>query len=115
MILLWGELTIDLHRWMKKEKESRTGLQTRILIIHASPDVTAQYIRIMNAIFAAQKLDIPIDVCMFYDTDSVFLQQASYMTRGIYSKVDGCDAFLCHLMVNYKFIKFISSTSEMVW
>ena len=90
----------DLHRQMKRANEKRTGLQGRILVIGASADTTTHYIRMMNATFAAQKLHVPIDVCLLHSTDSVFLQQASYMTRGIYSRVEGLNAFLCLLMVS---------------
>eukprot|EP01105_Mastigella_eilhardi_P001396 TRINITY_DN1168_c0_g1_i3.p1 TRINITY_DN1168_c0_g1~~TRINITY_DN1168_c0_g1_i3.p1 ORF type:complete len:163 (-),score=40.72 TRINITY_DN1168_c0_g1_i3:18-506(-) len=63
------------------------GIRPRILCCIASPDVSAQYIAVMNCIFAAQKNGIPVDSCMI-GKDSGFLQQASHLTGGIYLKPD---------------------------
>ena len=94
-----------------------TSLQSRILLISASPstDLAHQYIPIMNAIFACQRLSIPIDVLSLpiphptsnptpttttsdppskSSTEStgssdstVFLQQAADATKGIFIPV----------------------------
>ena len=56
---------------------------SRILILSASPDNSAQYIPTMNAIFAAQRLSIPIDV-LTLASSSTFLQQAADATGGIH-------------------------------
>jgi transcription initiation factor TFIIH subunit 3 len=56
---------------------------SRILIVSASPDNSAQYIPTMNAIFAAQRLSIPIDV-LTLASSSTFLQQAADATGGIH-------------------------------
>ncbi|KAM0716874.1 hypothetical protein Q7P37_006726 [Cladosporium fusiforme] len=62
----------------------RPGTSTsRILILSTSPDNSAQYIPTMNAIFAAQRLSIPIDVLTLAST-STFLQQAADATAGIH-------------------------------
>lgn len=57
-----------------------------------SQDSKGQYIPIMNAIFAAQKAKIPIDVVRIggdvRTTESTFLQQASYTTNGVYTPVE---------------------------
>lgn len=68
--------------------DSRSGaapstLTSRILILSASPDNSAQYIPTMNAIFAAQRLGIPIDVLTIASA-STFLQQAADATGGIH-------------------------------
>ena len=62
----------------------------RILLISTSTDSKGQYIPIMNAIFAAQKSKIPIDVVRI--TEEVegrktggFLQQAAFTTGGVYT------------------------------
>ncbi|KKY20292.1 putative transcription factor tfiih subunit [Phaeomoniella chlamydospora] len=82
------------------------SLQSRILLISVSPstDLAHQYIPIMNSIFACQRLSIPIDICQIplsssrifpgstpdntttsqNSTSTVFLQQASDATHGIY-------------------------------
>merc|ERR1719343_687682 len=61
-------------------------IQPRVLCINASEDISSQYIPIMNCIFSAQKRNILIDSCVLTKKDSLFLQQASYLTKGIYSK-----------------------------
>ncbi|KAK5100927.1 RNA polymerase II transcription factor B subunit 4 [Exophiala xenobiotica] len=90
---------------------SSNVLQSRILIITLSPstDLAHQYIPIMNSIFACQRLNIPIDVLQLpllpsdpkqkhpepvttttdisntpTQTSTVFLQQASDATHGIF-------------------------------
>ena len=83
------------------------GLQSRILVITLSPstDLAHQYIPIMNSIFACQRLNIPIDVLQlplpadpdqkqpqivindtqtFSQSSTVFLQQASDATHGVF-------------------------------
>ena len=79
-------------------------LQSRIFVLSVSPstDLAHQYIPIMNSIFACQRLTIPIDICQVpilspsstqlssteananASTSTVFLQQASDATHGIY-------------------------------
>ena len=58
-------------------------LNSRILIVSTSGDLSAQYIPLMNVIFAAQHSRIPIDVLKLAG-DTVLLQQASYTTSGIF-------------------------------
>jgi transcription initiation factor TFIIH subunit 3 len=63
----------------------------RILIVSTSSDSKGQYIPIMNAIFAAQKAKIPIDVVRIAgggsSSGSTFLQQASFTTNGVYTVI----------------------------
>ena len=62
---------------------------SRILIISTSGYSKGQYIPIMNAIFAAQKGKIPIDVARISveKGGNTFLQQAAYTTNGIYTLI----------------------------
>ncbi|KAJ8612969.1 hypothetical protein MRB53_037177 [Persea americana] len=60
-----------------------SALNSRVLIISTSGDLAGQYIPIMNVIFAAQHLRIPIDILKLAG-DTVLLQQASYTTAGIF-------------------------------
>ncbi|KAF2094931.1 transcription factor Tfb4 [Rhizodiscina lignyota] len=62
---------------------SRQTLTSRILILSVSGDLAAQYIPVMNTIFAAQRQRVPIDVLKLAG-DTVFLQQACDSTGGIY-------------------------------
>jgi len=59
--------------------------------------MSASYIPIMNAIFAAQKLKVKIDVCKVYGEDTVFLQQAAHLTGGSYVSPSRRDALLQYL------------------
>ncbi|KAF1989284.1 transcription factor Tfb4 [Aulographum hederae CBS 113979] len=68
--------------------EPDTELTSRILIVSVSGDLASQYIPVMNAIFAAQRLRIPIDVLKLAG-DTVFLQQACDATGGIYMNPSG--------------------------
>lgn len=59
------------------------NLISRILVISVSGDLASQYIPIMNAIFAAQRRSIPLDILKLAG-DTVFLQQAADATGGVY-------------------------------
>lgn len=56
----------------------------RVLCLTGSPDHAPQYIAVMNAIFAAQKVGVVIDSCRWGVVPSPFLQQAAHLTGGIY-------------------------------
>jgi transcription initiation factor TFIIH subunit 3 len=73
------------------------GLQSRILVISVSGDLAHQYIPIMNSTFAAQRLRIPIDILKLAG-DTVFLQQASDATKGIYLHLRSPQGLLQYLM-----------------
>ncbi|KAJ9291659.1 hypothetical protein DTO027B5_7268 [Paecilomyces variotii] len=81
---------------------SATGLQSRILIISVSSSTGSahQYIPIMNAIFACQRLHVPIDVCKL-SGDAVFLQQASDATKGVYMSLTEPRGLLQYLMMAF--------------
>ncbi|KAK4543497.1 hypothetical protein LTR36_005391 [Oleoguttula mirabilis] len=79
------------------------GLTSRILVVSVSGDLADKYIEIMNAIFACQRLSIPIDVLKLAG-DPVFLQQAADTTGGIYMHLATPQAragFLQYLMFAY--------------
>src|ERR1700761_7346129 len=67
--------------------QATMALTSRILILSVSGDLANQYIPIMNAIFACQRLTIPIDILKLAG-DTVFLQQAADATGGIYMALD---------------------------
>ena len=60
---------------------------SRILLLSVSPDRAQDYVPFMNAIFSAQKLKVPIDTLQLAAHDSVFLQQATYLTGGAYVRL----------------------------
>ncbi|EGG01701.1 uncharacterized protein MELLADRAFT_110826 [Melampsora larici-populina 98AG31] len=86
-----------INRVTKEETRPKDSLKPRILIISISPDSPGQYIPMMNCIFSAQKSCIPIDVCKITGEDAVFLQQASYLTNGIYYRLEKPKALIQYL------------------
>ncbi|KAI9727002.1 MAG: RNA polymerase II transcription factor B subunit 4 [Cirrosporium novae-zelandiae] len=68
------------------------ALDARILIISLSPDLSHQYIPLMNLIFSSQRIHIPLDVIQLTPqkvppTASTFLQQAADASSGIYMQL----------------------------
>ncbi|MCJ1278079.1 RNA polymerase II transcription factor B subunit 4 [Puttea exsequens] len=63
--------------------ETPPSINPRILILSVSADLAHQYIPIMNTIFAAQRLRIPISIAKLA-SPTPFLQQASDATGGTY-------------------------------
>ncbi|KAK9457113.1 TFIIH subunit Tfb4/p34 [Dipodascopsis uninucleata] len=62
--------------------------RAKIMIVSICSDLATQYVPLMNCIFAAQKLKIPIDICKLgTDEDTVFLQQAADTTNGVYLRL----------------------------
>lgn len=79
---------------------SRTTITSRILVLSVSGDLATQYIPVMNSIFAAQRQRIPIDILKVAG-DTVFLQQASDATGGVYMKLDQPEGLLQYLMMAF--------------
>ncbi|ODV91680.1 hypothetical protein CANCADRAFT_17690, partial [Tortispora caseinolytica NRRL Y-17796] len=76
------------------------GYQSRILAISVSEDEPSQYIACMNAMFTAQKLSIPVDVCKL-NGNSVFLEQIADATSGTFLRPDHPSGILQYLMSVY--------------
>ncbi len=76
-------------------------LRPRILVLQKSPDVSEHYISIMNCIFSAQKKAVPVDACVLSTDHSSFLQQAAYLTGGIYFKPNDPKGLLQYLLTIY--------------
>ncbi|KAK6153312.1 hypothetical protein DH2020_012951 [Rehmannia glutinosa] len=55
------------------------------------------YVAIMNSIFSAQRSMVPIDSCVIGSQHSAFLQQASYITGGVYLKPQLLDGLFQYL------------------
>ncbi|KAM9966454.1 hypothetical protein ACTFIR_006670 [Dictyostelium discoideum] len=72
--------------YINRIKRETPTIKPRILVFNISPDVSSQYISVMNCIFSSQKQSIPVDSCILSQSDSTFLQQASHLTSGIYLK-----------------------------
>lgn len=59
-------------------------LQPRILTTQIGKDDSKSYNSVMNSIFSAQKIGVPVDALILSKEDSPFLQQACLITNGIY-------------------------------
>eukprot|EP01006_Ploeotia_vitrea_P033979 TRINITY_DN65677_c3_g4_i2.p1 TRINITY_DN65677_c3_g4~~TRINITY_DN65677_c3_g4_i2.p1 ORF type:complete len:314 (+),score=11.47 TRINITY_DN65677_c3_g4_i2:43-984(+) len=72
--------------------------EARILTFSVTPDVSIQYISIMNAIFSSAKLHVVMDGCVLGENDSAFLQQATHITNGLYWKLSNHQHLQNHLV-----------------
>jgi transcription initiation factor TFIIH subunit 3 len=59
-------------------------LQSRIMVAQVSKDAPLSYNATMNSIFSAQKLNVAIDSLVLAKEPSSYLQQASFLTDGVY-------------------------------
>ncbi|PRQ26530.1 putative TFIIH subunit Tfb4/p34 protein [Rosa chinensis] len=95
--LLSGSLSMALCYIQKVFRSGPMHPQPRILCLQGSSDGPDQYVAIMNAIFSAQRSMVPIDSCYMGSHNSAFLQQASYITGGVYLKPQQPDGLLQYL------------------
>lgn len=86
---------------MNRVLKGNADLFPRIFVIQRSPDVPEHYISIMNSIFSAQKKNVAIDACILSQEHSPFMQQATYLTGGIYYKPRLIDGLLQYLITLY--------------
>ncbi|KAF8685875.1 hypothetical protein HU200_043788 [Digitaria exilis] len=84
--LLSGALSLAMCYIQRIFRSGTRHPQPRILCLQGSPDGPEQYVAVMNSIFSAQRSMVPIDSCIVGTQDSAFLQQASYITGGVYLK-----------------------------
>ncbi|XP_048438994.1 general transcription and DNA repair factor IIH subunit TFB4 isoform X2 [Pyrus x bretschneideri] len=84
--LLSGSLSMALCYIQRVFRSGPLHPQPRILCLQGSSDGPEQYVAIMNSIFSAQRSMVPIDSCYMGSSNSAFLQQASYITGGVYLK-----------------------------
>ena len=80
--------------------QQRIALTSRILVLSVSGDLASQYIPVMNAIFAAQRQRVPIDILKLAG-DTVLLQQACDATGGIYMAPAAPQGLLQYLMMGF--------------
>ena len=83
--LLGGALSLALCH-INKASRTFPDVKARLLVVQAAPDHSPDYIAIMNCIFSAQKLNVPVDAVILARDDSVLLQQAAHLTSGVYLK-----------------------------
>lgn len=83
--------------------------QGRIFALLAGKDTPEQYVPIMNCIFSAQRIGVPIDTCLLgREFDSTFFQQAAYLTRGAYLKPEGFNMSEPHSLMQYLMTVFLT-------
>ncbi|EOA38354.1 hypothetical protein CARUB_v10009867mg [Capsella rubella] len=95
--LLSGSLSMALCYIQRVFRSGHLHPQPRILCLQGSPDGPEQYVAVMNSIFSAQRLMVPIDSCYIGVQNSAFLQQASYITGGVHhtpKQLDGLFQYL---------------------
>ncbi|KAL5729539.1 RNA polymerase II transcription factor B subunit 4 [Ranunculus cassubicifolius] len=95
--LLSGSLSLALCYIQRVFRSGSLHPQPRILCLQGSPDGPEQYVAVMNAIFSAQRSMVPIDSCVIGSQHSAFLQQASYITGGVYLKPQHLDSLFQYL------------------
>ncbi|KAJ8445107.1 hypothetical protein Cgig2_029479 [Carnegiea gigantea] len=95
--LLSGSLSMALCYIQRVFRSGPLHPRPRILGLHGSPDGPEQYVAVMNAIFSAQRSMVPIDSCVIGAQHSAFLQQASYITGGVYLKPQQLDGLFQYL------------------
>lgn len=91
---------IDADAVSSGKENAQVGLQSRILVVSVSGDLATQYIPLMNTTFAAQTMRVPIDIIKLAG-DTVFLQQASDATKGIYMQIKEPKGLLQYLMTAF--------------
>ncbi|CAM9220942.1 unnamed protein product [Choristocarpus tenellus] len=69
--------------FINSKLQQSPSTQARVLILSGAPDVPEGYNAVMNAIFSAQKAGVLVDCCVL-GLHSIFLQQAAYLTGGLY-------------------------------
>lgn len=95
--LLSGSLSMALCYIQRVFRSGPLHPHPRILCVQGSSDGPEQYVAIMNSIFSAQRLMVPIDSCYIGSNNSAFLQQASYITGGVYQKPQQLDGLFQYL------------------
>lgn len=76
-------------------------IKSRILIVTPNDNEDIKYISLMNGIFAAQKMKVPIDVAKLGNKDSSYLQQAADATNGVYLHIEKPFGFIQVLSTAY--------------
>ncbi|KAG5524747.1 hypothetical protein RHGRI_031427 [Rhododendron griersonianum] len=99
--LLSGSLSMALCYIQRVFRSGPHHPQPRVSVsgyMHSSTSFPFhRYVAIMNAIFSAQRSMVPIDSCLLGAQHSAFLQQASYITGGVYLKPQQLDGLFQYL------------------
>jgi len=100
--LLPGALSLALCYIMRALRDN-SKVKPRILVINASPDSSRMYKQMMNCFFSAGKQNIPVD-SLNLAAESLYLQQASDLTKGIYLKLEPKQRVAVTAVLNHTFL-----------
>jgi transcription initiation factor TFIIH subunit 3 len=79
-----GAADLDVYTSTARHESAGEQLVSRVLVVSVSQaDLSSQYIALMNSVFAAQRLRVPIDILRIGEK-AAFLQQASDATHGVF-------------------------------
>ncbi|KAK9330798.1 TFIIH subunit Tfb4/p34 [Lipomyces starkeyi] len=101
--LISGALSTALayiNRLVGGVNDNGPKVRARIMVVSVCSDLASQYVPIMNCIFAAQKMKVPIDICKI-GNDTVFLQQAADTTGGVYMHLEHPRGMIQYLMTAF--------------
>ena len=73
---------------INRDIQKNPNIQPRMLILNITQDIPSTYSPVMNCIFSAQKLGAQVDAIIFSAKASPYLQQACFLTGGIYLHPD---------------------------
>jgi transcription initiation factor TFIIH subunit 3 len=79
-------LALTYANRIERDPSLRGRVKSRVLVVQASEDDAEQYVPMMNAMFAAQSSNIFIDCLCLNEKESSFLQQAAFVSGGVYAK-----------------------------
>ena len=94
-------LALTYANRVERDPGLRGRVKSRILVCQASEDDSEQYVPMMNAMFAAQSANILIDCLSLNERDSSFLQQAAFVSGGVYAKPEKSEHLLQRLLMSF--------------
>eukprot|EP01028_Stygiella_incarcerata_P002833 TRINITY_DN1535_c0_g1_i2.p1 TRINITY_DN1535_c0_g1~~TRINITY_DN1535_c0_g1_i2.p1 ORF type:complete len:259 (-),score=45.38 TRINITY_DN1535_c0_g1_i2:106-882(-) len=87
--------------YSNRRKLDVANMESRMVFISCSPNVTSDYIPFMNCIFSCQKLEMSIDVLALHTMSCRFLEQACELTNGMFLSLEDISLMGKHLISFY--------------
>ncbi|KAK9237763.1 TFIIH subunit Tfb4/p34 [Lipomyces kononenkoae] len=101
--LMSGALSVSLayiNRLIGGVNDDGPKVRARIMVVSVCSDLSSQYVPIMNCIFAAQKMKVPIDICKI-GNNTGFLEQAADTTGGVYMHLEHPRGMIQYLLTAF--------------
>ncbi|KAK9368094.1 TFIIH subunit Tfb4/p34 [Lipomyces kononenkoae] len=101
--LMSGALSVSLayiNRLIGGVNDDGPKVRARIMVVSVCSDLSSQYVPIMNCIFAAQKMKVPIDICKIGNSTG-FLEQAADTTGGVYMHLEHPRGMIQYLLTAF--------------